>query len=93
MKLALDSKKVNKFIHKNKYQMPNIDLLLKNIAQVVESIENQQTLFSTLDLRSYSQIPLEKPHSRTMQLQFDRLQCYRNLPIPNWILRPHGHAG
>ena len=36
VKLALDSKKINKFIHKNKYQMPNIDLLLDNIAQVVK---------------------------------------------------------
>ena len=35
-KLALDSKKINKFIHKNKYQMPNIEMLLDNIAQVVK---------------------------------------------------------
>ena len=37
VKLALDSKKINKYIDKNKYQMPNIDLLLDNIAQVVKS--------------------------------------------------------
>ena len=37
VKLALDSKKTNKYIDKNKYQMPNIDLLLDNIAQVVKS--------------------------------------------------------
>ena len=62
VKLALDSKKINKFIHKNKYQMPNIDLLLDNIARAVKSNENQQTLFSTLDLRyAYSQISLDKP--------------------------------
>ena len=30
--LALNSKKINKFIHKKKYQMPNIDLLLDIIA-------------------------------------------------------------
>ena len=35
VKLALDSKKINKIIHKNKYQMPNIEMLLDNIAQVV----------------------------------------------------------
>ena len=34
-KLALDSKKINKFIDKNNYQMPNIEMLLDNIAQVV----------------------------------------------------------
>ena len=50
VKLALDSKKINKFIQKNKYQMPNIDLLLNNIAQVVKSDKSKQTLFSTLDL-------------------------------------------
>ena len=54
VKFALDSKKINKFIHKHKYQMPNFELLLDNIAQVVK-----QTLLSTLDLRyAYSQIPL-----------------------------------
>ena len=61
-KLALDSKEVNNFFHKNKYQMPNIDLLLDNIAQVIKSNNNEQTLFSTIDLRyAYSQIPLDKP--------------------------------
>ena len=37
VKLAIDSKKLNKFIHKNKYQMPNIELLLDNISQLVKS--------------------------------------------------------
>ena len=56
-----NDKKINKYIHKNKYQMPNIDLLLDNIAQVVKSDKSNQTLFSTLDLRyAYSQIPLDK---------------------------------
>ena len=41
--------------------MPNIELLLDNIAQVVKSDKSQQTLFSTLDLwYAYSQIPLHK---------------------------------
>ena len=61
VKLALDSKKINKYILKNKYQKPNIELLLDNIAQVVKSDKSQQTLFSTLDLcYAYSQIPLDK---------------------------------
>ena len=61
VKLALDSKKINKYIHKNKYQMPNKDPLLNNIAQVVKSDKSNQTLFTTLDLRyAYSQIPLDK---------------------------------
>ena len=61
VELALDSKNINKYIHKNKYQMPKINLLLDNIAQVVKSDNSNQTLFSTLDLRyAYSQIPLDK---------------------------------
>ena len=41
--------------------MPNIELLLDNIAQVVKSDKSQQTLFLTLDLwYAYSQIPLDK---------------------------------
>ena len=61
VKLALDSKKNIKFIHKNEYQMPNIEVLLDNTAQVVKSDKSKQTLFSTLDLRyAYSQIPLNK---------------------------------
>ena len=60
VKLALDSKKINKYIHK-KNQMPNIDHLLDNIAQGVKSDRSNQTLFTTLDLRyAYSQIPLDK---------------------------------
>ena len=60
--MALDSRKLNKFIHKNEYQMPKIDLLLDNIAQEVKSNNKQQTLFPILDLRSaYSQISLDKP--------------------------------
>ena len=41
--------------------MPNIELLLDNIAQVVKSDKSKQTVFSTLDLRyAYSQILLDK---------------------------------
>ena len=61
VKLALDSKKINNFIHENKYQKPIIELLLDNIAQIMKGVDSQQTLFTTLDLHyAYSQIPLDK---------------------------------
>ena len=61
VKLALDSKKINKFNDKIKYQMPNIDLFLNNIAQVVKSDKTNPTLFSKLDLRyACSRIPLDR---------------------------------
>ena len=43
VKLALNSKKINKFIHKNKYQMPNIELLL--VAQTIKSDTKKQAFF------------------------------------------------
>ena len=62
IKLAMDSKQINKSIHKNKYQMPNIDVLLDNIAQSAHKGTNKPglTYFSTIDLRyAYSQLPLD----------------------------------
>ena len=35
--MAIESKKINKFIHQNKYQMPNTELLLDNIALLTKS--------------------------------------------------------
>ena len=58
-KLAMDSKQIYKMIHKNKYQMPNIDVLLDSVAQSAQERHNKPgtTLFSTIDLRyAYSQV-------------------------------------
>ena len=56
------SKIINKAIHKNKYQMQNIDCLMDNIAQSIsESSHEDEVLFSTIDLRfAYSQLPLDE---------------------------------
>ena len=58
----MDSKVINKAIHKNKYQMQNIDCLMDNIAQSIsESSHESEVLFSTIDLRyAYSQLPLDE---------------------------------
>ena len=48
VKMALDSKKIDKFILKNQYQTPNIDLLQDKIAQEVKSDTKKQTLFSPI---------------------------------------------
>ena len=60
IKLALDSKILNKAIHKNKYQMPNIDMLIDTISQHLTNTQNgQQAYFTTLDLNyAYSQLKL-----------------------------------
>ena len=62
IKLAMDSKIINKAIHKKKYQMKNIDCLMDNIAQsILESSHEGEVLFSTIDLLyAYSQLPLDE---------------------------------
>ena len=61
IKLALDSEILNKAIHKNKYQMPNIDTLIEFISQQISAPAPQHTTeFSTLDLKyAYSQLNLD----------------------------------
>ena len=47
MKLAPDSKVLNKSIHKNKYQVPNIKMLIDSISQHLTRTQNgQQALFN-----------------------------------------------
>ena len=51
-KLALDSKVLNKAIHKNKYQMTNIDMLIESISQQTSAPASQNTRYlSTIDLK------------------------------------------
>ena len=61
IKLALDSKVLNKAIHKNKYQMPNIDTLIESISQQISDPASQNiTYFSTIDLKyACSQLNLD----------------------------------
>ena len=62
IKLALDSKVLNKAIHKNKYQTPNIEMLIDSISQhLTETQDGQQAYFTTLDLKyAYSQLKLHQ---------------------------------
>ena len=66
VKLALDSKIVNKSIHKNKLQMPNIDNLIDTIQQNLNTNASQGTAyFSILDLKyAYSQLNLDPETAR-----------------------------
>ena len=63
VKIALDSKKLNDAIHKNKYQMQSIDHLMDSVAVFISERKNKpgQYLFSKIDLKyAYSQIPLDE---------------------------------
>ena len=45
VKLALDSKILNKAIHKNKYQLPNIDNLINSISQHINDSNEDDNFF------------------------------------------------
>ena len=65
IKIALDSKIMNKAIHKNKYQMPNIDSLIQTISQILSTATQETAYFATLDLQyAYSQLNLHSDAAR-----------------------------
>ena len=66
VKLALDSNVLNKAIHKNKYQLTNIDRLIDSISQHInDSNQGDNVHFSTIDLKyAYSQLKLHPDTSR-----------------------------
>ena len=67
IKLALDSKIINKSIHKNKYQMPNIENLMDSVGEhlACSTDKNAPAWFSSLDLKyAYSQLKLHPDTSK-----------------------------
>ena len=65
IKIALDSKNLNKAVHKNKYQMPNIDSLIQTISQTLSTASQETAYFTTLDLQyAYSQLQLHSDTAR-----------------------------
>ena len=66
VKLALDSKILNKSIHKNKYQMPNIDSIIDSISQHInDSNQGENVYISTIELKyAYSQLSLHPDTAR-----------------------------
>ena len=71
IKLALDSKVLNKAIQKSKYQMPNIDMLIDTISQHLTNTKNgQEAHFSTLDLK-YAYCQLKLHHNTAKHCNFN----------------------
>ena len=66
VKLALDSKVLNKAIHKNKHQMPIIDSFIDSISQHInDSNYGDNVYFSTIDLKyAYRQLNLHPDTAR-----------------------------
>ena len=64
LKLALESRELNKQVHKNKYKMPNIDELVDGISQIIAEKKAGYVYFTTLDFTyAYGQASLEKKTS------------------------------
>ena len=67
IKLALESRELNKQVHKNKYQMPNIDELVDGISQIIAERKAGNVYFTTLDFTTldftYGQVSLEQKTS------------------------------
>ena len=65
VKLALNSKLINKQIFRNRYQMPNKIELLDNVTLAISGNTNKPIRFSNIDLKyAYSQIALSEETSR-----------------------------
>ena len=59
VKLALESRELNKQVHKKKYQMPNIEELMDTVGQTISERKPGDVYFSTMDLTyAYGQLPL-----------------------------------
>ena len=59
VKLALESRELNKQVHKNKYQMPNIEELMDTVGQTISEKKSGDIYFTTMDLTyAYDQLPL-----------------------------------
>ena len=59
IKLALDSKPINRQVYKNKYRMPNVDESLEWVSQIVTAKTQGTLYFTVLDLKyAYSQLRL-----------------------------------
>ena len=59
LKLALDSKELNKEVCKNKYQRPNIEDLMDRVAEIINETKPGKIWFPSIDLRyAYGQLLL-----------------------------------
>ena len=60
VKLALELREVKKQVHKNKYQIPNIEELIDTVGQTISEKKSGDIYFTTMDLTyAYGQLPLK----------------------------------
>ncbi len=65
LKIALVSKKLNEWVIKNKFQIPSIDELVDQIAQIITANKHGRVWFTTVDLEyAYGQLRLALKRAR-----------------------------
>ena len=80
IKLALESRELNKQVHKNKYQMPNIDELVEGVSQIIAEKKAGNVYFTTLDFTyAYGQVALEQKNERAVQFFTSRWEIHWDL--------------
>ena len=80
IKIALESRELNKQVHKNKYQMPNIDELVDGVSQIIAEKKAGNVYFTTLDFTyAYGKVALEQKSERTVQFLTSWWEIHRNL--------------
>ena len=69
-KIALDARSLNNAILKEKYQMPNLDNLMEQIAEIINNDAEGEVLFTSLDmLYAYGQTELHPTTARHCNFQ------------------------
>ena len=69
VELALESRELNKQVHKNKYQMPNIEELMDTVGQTISERKQGDVYFSTMDL-TYAHVQLPLGPKTSVQCNF-----------------------
>ena len=75
IKLALESKPINRQLFKNKFQIPRVDELIDGVSQIVTEKKESTLYITVLDLKNaYSLLKLAADTAR---------QCYFNIVVGN----------
>ena len=69
VKLALEFRELKKQVHKNKYQMPNIEELMDTVEQTISEMKSGDILFTTMDL-TYAYCQLQLSAETSVQCNF-----------------------
>ena len=93
VKLALESRELNKQVHKNKYQMPNIEELMDTVGQTISEKKTGRRIFHNngFNIRLWP-IATKCGDERPVQFFANWRSFDGYIPVQNRILWPHYNA-